>query len=91
MRCLFIVQPMFGHFHAMVPLARALQAADHDVAFATGQRFRPIVQRAGFRHFPCGLDFDGFLESLEARPEWQPIKASFPPARCSNSSPFAGY
>lgn len=61
MRTLFIVQPMLGHFHAMVPLARALQAAGHDVAFATGQGFGPSVQRAGFRHFSCGLNFDGSL------------------------------
>ena len=60
------VQPMFGRFHAMVPLARALQDAGPDVGFATGQGFGPIVQRAGFRHFSCGPDFDG---SLEARPE----------------------
>jgi len=88
MRCLFTVQPMFGHFHAMVPLARALQDAGHDVAFATGQGFGPTVQRAGFRHFPCGLDFDGSLQSLEALPEWQPIKASIPSGPVQQLSGF---
>ena len=88
MRCLFTVQPMFGHFNAMVPLARALQDAGHDVAFATGKGFGPIVHRAGFRHFPCGLDFDGSLERLEAMPEWQPIKASIPPGPVQQLSQF---
>jgi UDP:flavonoid glycosyltransferase YjiC (YdhE family) len=72
MRCLFTVQPMFGHFNAMVPLARALQDAGHDVAFATGKGFGPIVHRAGFRHFPCGLDFDGSDHLLKLERTWPP-------------------
>ena len=74
MRALLTVHPMFGHFHAMVPLAQALQDHGHEVAFATGKSFGPIVQRVGFRHFPCGFDFDGSGEILEAMPEWETIK-----------------
>jgi UDP:flavonoid glycosyltransferase YjiC (YdhE family) len=79
MRFLFTVQPMFGHFHSMVPLAQALRDHGHEVAFATGKSFGPIIQRVGFRHFPCGFDFDGSIETLEAMPEWEAIKERVPP------------
>ncbi len=39
----------------MVPLARALEAVGHDVAFATAQRFCQRVVRVGFTAFPAGL------------------------------------
>src|SRR5947208_486174 len=39
----------------MVPLAHALQAAGHDVAFATEERFCRRVTQAGLRAFPAGL------------------------------------
>jgi UDP:flavonoid glycosyltransferase YjiC (YdhE family) len=56
MRTLFTLQPAFGHFHPLVPLAGALAAAGHEVAFACGQRFCPTVAAAGFTCFPAGLD-----------------------------------
>ena len=56
MRLLFTCVPGFGHFHPMVPLARALGAAGHEVAFATAERFcRRVVEPAGFPAFPAGL------------------------------------
>lgn len=55
MRVLCTCVPGFGHFHPMVPMARALQAAGHEVAFATEARFCPRVERAGFAAFPAGL------------------------------------
>lgn len=55
MRVLCTCLPGFGHFHPMVPLSRALQAAGHEVAFATEARFCARVERAGFRAFPAGL------------------------------------
>lgn len=79
MRFLFTVQPMFGHFHAMVPLAQALQEHGHEVAFATGKSFGPTVQHVGFRHFPCGFDFDGSGEILQELPEWETITRQVPP------------
>jgi UDP:flavonoid glycosyltransferase YjiC (YdhE family) len=39
----------------MVPLARALQAAGHELAFATDERFCRRVERAGFRAFAAGI------------------------------------
>jgi UDP:flavonoid glycosyltransferase YjiC (YdhE family) len=44
-----------GHFHVMVPLARALTAAGHEVAFATAATFGPYVRRVGFESLPAGL------------------------------------
>ena len=69
---------MVGHFHAMVPLALSLREHGHEVAFATGKGFEPIVRRTGFQHFPCGLDFDGSKDIFEALPEWEAIKAKLP-------------
>jgi UDP:flavonoid glycosyltransferase YjiC (YdhE family) len=71
------MHPMFGHFHAMVPLAQALKEGGHDVAFATGKGFGPVIQRNGFRHFPCGMDFDGSKDIFEALPEWKGLAARY--------------
>ena len=81
MKFLFTVQPLFGHFHAMVPLALALKDHGHEVAFATGQRFGSTVQRVGFQHFPCGLDLSGEPNAIfEALPNWEAITAKYPSA-----------
>lgn len=58
MRLLFTCVPGFGHFHPLLPLARAAKAAGHEVAFATSPRFAETVERAGFEHLPAGLDWD---------------------------------
>ncbi|MBN2469552.1 MAG: glycosyltransferase family 1 protein [Anaerolineae bacterium] len=79
MRVLFTIQPLVGHFHAMVPLARALQQEGHAVAFATGESFGPVVERAGFTHFACGLDLQGSPDLFEQRPEWQAVDPGVPP------------
>ncbi|MDQ6834329.1 MAG: glycosyltransferase [Chloroflexota bacterium] len=56
MRVLFSCNALSGHFHPLVPFARALADAGHDVAFAAPASFAPTVTHAGFRHFPAGLD-----------------------------------
>ena len=56
-RILFTTQAAYGHFHPLVPLAKALKEAGHDVAFATAESFRPAVEASGFRCFPAGMDF----------------------------------
>jgi UDP:flavonoid glycosyltransferase YjiC (YdhE family) len=56
MRVLFTVRPGLGMLHPMVPIARALVSAGHDVAFASAAGFAPIIERAGFRCFPAGID-----------------------------------
>ncbi|MEO6458279.1 MAG: hypothetical protein ABIO92_08415, partial [Chloroflexia bacterium] len=49
MRVLFTSQPGSGHWHPLVPLAQALGAAGHEVAFASMPGFRPSVEAKGFR------------------------------------------
>jgi UDP:flavonoid glycosyltransferase YjiC (YdhE family) len=49
-RVLFTCRPLAGHFQPLVPLARALVATGHDVAFATGD---PALAR-GFEAFAAG-------------------------------------
>jgi UDP:flavonoid glycosyltransferase YjiC (YdhE family) len=81
MKFLFTVQPLFGHFHAMVPLALALQECGHEVAFATGRSFGSTIRRAGFQHFPCGIDVEGEPGGIfETLPDWEKVKAKYPSA-----------
>lgn len=61
MRALFTFAGGNGHFRPLLPLARALTAAGHTVAF-TGEPFMiPIVEATGFAAFPSGpnLGSDG--------------------------------
>ena len=57
MRVLFTTQPGTGMFNPLIPVARALVGAGHDVAFACAACFRPDVEAAGFAAFPAGLDW----------------------------------
>jgi len=56
MRVLFTTFAGTGHLHPLVPLARALAAAGHSVAFAAAPAFCPDVEATGFPCFPAGLD-----------------------------------
>ncbi len=71
MRALFTTHPGFGHFHPLVPLARALQQAGHDVAFASAAAFLPVFAANGFRGFAAGVDWSalggGSLEDMQKR------------------------
>ena len=57
MRVLFTTLPASGSFHPLVPLARALEAAGHAVAFATARSYCPTVEAVGFGCFPTGVDW----------------------------------
>jgi UDP:flavonoid glycosyltransferase YjiC (YdhE family) len=54
MHFLFTTIPGSGHFHPLVPTARALQGRGHDVAFAASPTFAPAIEAAGFEAFPAG-------------------------------------
>jgi UDP:flavonoid glycosyltransferase YjiC (YdhE family) len=54
MRFLFTTIPGSGHFHPLVPTARALQARGHDVSFAASPMFAPAIEAAGFEAHPAG-------------------------------------
>ncbi len=62
MRVLFTCLPGYGHLLPTVPLARAVAAAGHDVAFATAADFCPRIRRAGFVAFPAGMSLAEQLE-----------------------------
>jgi UDP:flavonoid glycosyltransferase YjiC (YdhE family) len=57
MKALFTVQPAIGHLHPLIPVARALEEAGHEVAFCSSVSFRPDVEAFGFDCFPAGLDW----------------------------------
>jgi len=59
MRILFTTLQASGHFHPLVPIARAAVAAGHEVAFACAASFVPTVERVGFLAFPAGYDNRG--------------------------------
>lgn len=77
MRVLFTTVPGYGHFHPLVPVARALVEAGHEVAFATPAAFAPAVAHAGFRTFPAGFDGD--------------LSAVFPQLRSLSASDFGPF
>jgi UDP:flavonoid glycosyltransferase YjiC (YdhE family) len=56
MRVLFTCLPATGHFHPLVPIARAVADTGHEVAFATHASLASLVERAGFTHLPAGRD-----------------------------------
>jgi UDP:flavonoid glycosyltransferase YjiC (YdhE family) len=61
MRFLFTTIPGSGHFHPLVPTARALRDRGHDVAFAASPSFAPAIEAAGFEAHPAG---PAWLENL---------------------------
>lgn len=54
MRVLFTSTPTYGHFHPLVPLARALLAAGHEVRVACPAAFRSAVDGAGLPFIAAG-------------------------------------
>ena len=71
MRFLFTTIPGSGHFHPLVPTARALRRRGHDVAFAASPTFAPVIEAAGFEAHPAG---PAWLERL-SDPVMQKIMA----------------
>jgi UDP:flavonoid glycosyltransferase YjiC (YdhE family) len=51
MRILFTTIPAMGHFHPLVPLAKAAQKAGHDVAFASSRSIHSQIEASGFTAF----------------------------------------
>jgi UDP:flavonoid glycosyltransferase YjiC (YdhE family) len=54
MRFLFTTIPGSGHFHPLVPTARAVRRRGHDVVFAASPTFAPAIDAAGFEAYPAG-------------------------------------
>ena len=55
MRVLFSCMPWEGHFRPLVPLAHALAARGHDVAFAAASVWEPRAAEEGFALLPAGI------------------------------------
>lgn len=58
MRACFSCVSGQGHVDPLLPLARALRAAGHDVVFATAASFAERLGADGFRVLPAGLEHD---------------------------------
>ncbi len=86
MRFLFTTLAGSGHFHPLVPAARALELVGHDVCFATAPDFHSSVEESGFRAFSAGFDrhrdgsderFAQLHAALEALPLDGPARTLF--------------
>jgi MGT family glycosyltransferase len=90
MRVLFTTLPAYGAFQPLAPVARALEEAGHDVAFAASATFCRVITAAGFRCVPAGVDwsFDD-REAIYARVRdtLGPHASAFSPLR----DVFAGF
>lgn len=67
LRVLCTCLPGVGHFLPMLPLARALAGAGHDVAFATAGEFLPQIEQHGFAVFPAGLSLPEQMQQAAQR------------------------
>lgn len=74
MKVLAVSNPGIGHVYPMLPLARALRAAGHELRFASAASFCPALQAVGFEAHAAGLDW---LEPEIARsfPEFDTLPA----------------
>ena len=57
MKVLFTTHPAYGHFQPLLPLARALRSAGHDVRVAASERFQPVIEAAGLKGIAAGLNW----------------------------------
>lgn len=54
-RVLFCGLPAYGHLYPLLPLASAVRAAGHEVAFVTGSTFVPVIEGQGFAAHAAGV------------------------------------
>jgi len=78
LRILNTCLPGYGHFNPMVPLARALVEAGHEVAFSSAEQFCSRIEKAGFRAFPSGMSMPDQIASARRR---FPDLAALPPGK----------
>ncbi len=88
MRVLFTTHPSSGHWHPLVPLAQALEAAGHEVAFASTPGFCPVIEAKGFRCFRAGMDDSE--EELRQRKEQQATRSPAEQLEYMQANVFAG-
>src|SRR5688500_6923166 len=66
MRALFSSMPATGHFNSTVPMAIAVAAAGHEVAFSCAPALADELKALGFTHLPGGAET--FEELFEDAP-----------------------
>ena len=64
MRILITSVSAYGHLQPLIPLAKALVKAHHEVAIATGPDLRSRAEAAGFTVFDAGMSIDAAFEKL---------------------------
>ncbi len=79
MNVLFVTNPGIGHFLPMVPLAREMMQAGHNVQVATPTPFHPTVADYGLQPVAAGMEWE------QARAlEWFPELADMTPAELAS-------
>lgn len=66
MRVLITSVSAYGHLQPLLPLAKALAEARHEVAIAIGPELRPRAEAAGFTAFDAGISISEGFERLAA-------------------------
>jgi UDP:flavonoid glycosyltransferase YjiC (YdhE family) len=64
MRVLITSVSAYGHLQPLIPLAKALVEARHEVAIATGSDLRLRAEAAGFRAFEAGMSIEAAFGRL---------------------------
>ena len=64
MRILITSVSAYGHLQPLIPLAKALVEARHEVAIAIGPDLRPRAEAAGFTAFDAGISTNAAFERL---------------------------
>ena len=68
MRILLTSNPLVGHWLPMLPLARAAQAAGHEVVVAAGPNVVPDIERRGLTAWAIGPQLETIQAGLRDRP-----------------------
>ena len=93
MRVLFTTHATSGHFHPLVPLAKATVDAGHEVAFATNEFFCPSVEASGFECLAAGYTLNTHWSEAtfeEQFPEYAEVPQGLEKMRWMASNIFAG-
>ncbi|ATB32833.1 glycosyltransferase [Melittangium boletus] len=91
MRILFTTLLGSGHFHPLVPVARALQQAGHEVALATSEQLRKQVESQGFRFFRAGGERPQLPQGAMAQVMENMMRMSHETRREHMANMFAGH
>ncbi len=67
MRLLFTSNPLHGHLHPMLALARAARDAGHELAFSTGPDLVERIRGFGFAAEPAGRTAEAIRQEFNAR------------------------